>query len=167
MLIGNFFYWHIEFPDIVGYLKVKLISISIKIADTCKCLIAYRCLHTWLPLTLGPALWEVGGVVPASQVTKWRLGSQSFLWRAAGKQCSLNADSALLLLEPEPLSRENAGDRKFNKPDEKRSKTQWHLSLKHTRTLCSLLPHVIDWPAKCLMMLSSQYLRSLIAMESA
>ena len=34
ILIGSYFHWHTEFPNIVGYLKVKLISVSIKIADT-------------------------------------------------------------------------------------------------------------------------------------
>lgn len=63
VLIGNFFYWYIEFLDIVGYFKVKLIFIFIKIVDICKCLIVYRCLYIWFFLIFGLVLWEVGGVV--------------------------------------------------------------------------------------------------------
>lgn len=44
---------------------------------------------------------------------------------------SLNSDLALLIPKPGPLLQHNAGALQFNKPDENRPKTQWHLCLSH------------------------------------
>lgn len=67
----------------------------------------------------------------------------------------------------EPLLQHNADDLNFNRPDENRSKSLWHLFLNRMwRTLCSCW---LEWltRAKCPVMLSNQYLRNLFAVESA
>lgn len=53
-----------QFSDIVGYFKVKFISISVKIAHICKILNSLQ-MFIHITLTLGSTLGEVGTIIAA------------------------------------------------------------------------------------------------------